>query len=91
MTWSNPNVLGCKLVFIAVTSIVAGSYPAFYLSSFDAVKVFKGIFRAGRFASLPRQVLVVLQFTVSIALIIGTIIVSAKFSMLKTGRLDTLR
>ena len=63
------------LVFIAFTGFVSGSYPAFYLSSFNAVKVLKGTFKAGRFSALPRQIMVVLQFTISIALIIGTIIV----------------
>lgn len=61
--------------FTFFTGLVSGSYPAFYLSSFESVKVLKGTFRAGRFASLPRKVLVVVQFTVSIALIIGTVIV----------------
>jgi putative ABC transport system permease protein len=75
MIWDNAWLWLSSLAFIVLTSLVSGSYPAFYLSSFDAEKVFKGSFRAGRFASLPRRVLVVLQFTVSIILIIGTIIV----------------
>lgn len=64
-----------SLVFVAFTGFVSGSYPAFYLSGFNAVKVLKGTFKAGRFSALPRQILVVLQFTISVALIIGTIIV----------------
>ena len=63
------------LAFTLFTGIISGSYPAFYLSSFEPIKVLKGTFRVGRFASLPRKVLVVLQFSISIALIIGTVIV----------------
>ena len=75
MIWNNPVFWLITVVFIGLTSLVSGSYPAFYLSSFNPVKVLKGSFQAGRFASLPRKVLVVLQFTVSVVLIIGTIIV----------------
>ncbi len=73
--WLNPYFWLGGLVFIIFTAIIAGSYPALYLSSFQPVKVLKGTFRAGRFASLPRKVLVVLQFSVSVILIIGTIVV----------------
>lgn len=63
------------IAFGLFTSLLAASYPALFLSSFHPAKVLKGNIRVGQFASLPRQLLVVTQFTVSISLIIGTLIV----------------
>ncbi|HTJ11719.1 MAG TPA: ABC transporter permease [Dinghuibacter sp.] len=66
---------GSALAFTLFTGLISGTYPAIYLSSFRPIKVLKGTFKAGRLAALPRRVLVVLQFTVSVALIIGTTVV----------------
>jgi putative ABC transport system permease protein len=61
--------------FIIFTGVLAGSYPAFFLSSFQPVKVLKGTFKKANALVTPRKVLVVLQFTFAIILIICTIIV----------------
>jgi putative ABC transport system permease protein len=75
MPWQNLWFWLTCFVFLLVTGILAGSYPALYLSSFSPVKVLKGAFRADRFATTPRKVLVVVQFTVSIILIVCTIVI----------------
>ncbi|MEM8969542.1 MAG: FtsX-like permease family protein, partial [Bacteroidota bacterium] len=81
--WSNPWFWLAGLGFVLLTGILAGSYPALYLSSLKAVRVLKGTFRTGRLAALPRKVLVVTQFAVSVSLIIGTIIVFQQIQFVK--------
>ncbi|HTF18308.1 MAG TPA: ABC transporter permease, partial [Chryseolinea sp.] len=75
LPWDEPMFYILCGTFVLITALFAGSYPALYLSSFNPVQVLKGTFRAGRLASVPRKVLVVFQFTISILLIIGTVVV----------------
>ena len=73
--WTQVQFWLASLLFIIITAVLAGSYPALYLSSFNPVSVLKGTFKTSRYSALPRKILVVFQFTISIALIIGTIVI----------------
>ncbi len=81
--WGSVNFWIISIVFILFTALLAGSYPALYLSSFKPVDVLKGTFKAGKYSGLPRKILVVLQFTVSVAFIIGTVIVMQQINHAK--------
>jgi len=76
-----PSLLGLGLV----VGLISGSYPAFFLSSFPPISVFRG--GSGRGGSLLRNILVVFQFAISIFLIAGTLIVFQQLKYFQNKRL----
>ncbi len=81
--WSNPVFWLAIISLSAITALLSGSYPALYLSSFKPVKVLNRTFRINTLAAISRKILVVVQFTISIILIIGTIIVFRQIQFAK--------
>lgn len=72
------------LGLVLVTGVVAGSYPAFYLSGFQPTRVLKGKPTIGKGASLPRKILVTLQFGFSIFLIISMFVIYNQIQLAKS-------
>jgi len=84
----NPLHLMYLLVISLVTGLLAGSYPAFYLSSFNPITVLKNIkIKSSTGSGFIRQSLVVIQFSVSIILIIGTVIIYQQIQHVKNRSL----
>lgn len=73
-------VLGTTLL----VAFIAGSYPAFYLSAFQPLKVLKGHLKAGVKSGTFRRVLVVVQFGLSIFLIIGTVVIYLQMKFVRS-------
>ena len=80
----SPVVLLSLLAIILIVGILGGSYPAFFLSRFSPVTVLKGEVTQGSAGSLFRKILVVIQFTVSVIMIICTLVVFRQLNYMKT-------
>lgn len=79
----SPSFWLIAIGIILTTGLLAGSYPAFYLSSFNPVSVLKGKVQVGNSSIGPRQILVVLQFIFSVGLIFGTIVIQQQIGFVK--------
>lgn len=84
--FSNFYTIPLLVLFVVFVGILAGSYPAFYLSSFEPVQVIKGTDK-GRRKSTIRSVLVTLQFTISIMILIGTLVVREQLNYIQQKNL----
>lgn len=80
------SVAGVLGIFLLV-SVSAGSYPAFYMSAFQVISTLKGDARSGKSRGKSRNVLVVLQFAISIALIVCTLLVNGQLNFMKQKEL----
>jgi len=78
-----PYSIGFGLLLVLIVGFLAGSYPALFLSSFNPIMIFRGGVRSGSGSGLPRKILVTVQFAISIALIIGTLIVFAQLNFIR--------
>jgi putative ABC transport system permease protein len=83
----NPWLAASAIGFIVFVGILAGSYPAMYLASFKPIKVLQGRLRTGLASFHFRSVLVVVQFTISIVLIVGTFIIFKQINYMKNKKL----
>ncbi|WEK34268.1 MAG: ABC transporter permease [Candidatus Pseudobacter hemicellulosilyticus] len=86
-SWNSWPIYGFLAGVILVAGFLAGSYPAFFLSAFQPIQALKGKMRLGKGGASFRQVLVVVQFSISVFLLIGTFIITRQMNYVKDQQL----
>lgn len=81
--WNNPALLLGFIGLTLFTGLSSGVYPALFLSSFQPIRILKGTMRSSGANPLFRKVLVIFQFSLSVFLIIGTIVISRQLSYMR--------
>ncbi len=84
---SRPWLLPALIILVVVVGLIAGSYPAFYLSGFRPIQVLKGKLAAGFKSGWLRSGLVIFQFFTSIVLIIGTVVIYNQLNFIRNKKL----
>ena len=87
VSWNASPVYLFLAGIIIIVGFLAGSYPAFFLSAFSPIQALKGKLKLGKGGASFRQVLVVVQFSISVFLIVGTIIITKQMSYVKNKHL----
>jgi putative ABC transport system permease protein len=87
VSWNTLPIYLFLVGVIMVVGFLAGSYPAFFLSAFSPIQALKGKLKLGSGGSLFRQALVVVQFSISVLLIVGTIIIMRQMNYIKNKEL----
>lgn len=86
-SWSTPPIYLFLAGVILIAGFLAGSYPAFFLSAFSPIQALKGRLRLGKGGASFRQALVVVQFSISVFLIVGTIVITKQMNFIKSRQL----